>query len=176
MSELATLDTYGMTVVGEGLAAASDLSGPQPRRKASFYADPLSWLVFSAVEHAVDGCPEELLASPESVGHIVVSDRCTTHTMRETAAAIAVGRISPLRFSGANPGSVCSLPSQLLGFAGPSMTLSMPPEKGLAPAVTIARVWLRQRSAVHVLITSHRADESGHRVTSTILRETRRGA
>ena len=175
MSELATLDTSGMTVVGEGVATAPHLSNLRPKQTASVYADPVSWLVFDAVEHAVDGWAEELLSARETVGHIVVSDHCTTYTMRAIAAAIPQGRISPLRFSGANPGSVCGLTSQLLGFGGPSLTLSMPPEKGLPPAVTIARVWLRRRSAVHVLITSHSADESGHRVISTILRETRRG-
>ena len=171
MSDLDTLDTYGMVVVGEGVAAAPDLPGPRPKQKASAYADPLSWLVFSAVQQALDGCREELLTARESVGHIVVSDHCTLHTMLEIAAAIPSGRVSPLRFSGANPGSVCSLPSQLLGFSGPSLTLSMPPEKGLPSAVTITRRWLRQGSAVHVLITSHRADAPGHRVTSTIFRE-----
>jgi len=53
MSEIATLITHGLTVVGQGLATASDLSGVRPRQKASLYADPLSWLVFEAVERAL---------------------------------------------------------------------------------------------------------------------------
>jgi hypothetical protein len=175
MSELATLNTRGMRVLGEGVATAPDLSGLFLKQRASLYADPLSWLVLDAAEHAVGECHEELLPVGETVGHIVVSDHCTTHTMREIAEAIPAGRLSPLRFSGANPGSVCSLPSQLLGFSGPSMTLSMPPEKGLPPAVAVARVWLRQGAAAYVLITSHRAGGPGHRVTTTVLKESRWG-
>jgi hypothetical protein len=170
MSQLAGLDLCGIEVVGRGVATAQDLSSVQPKRKASLYADPLSWLVFEAVERAVDEYGEKLLAAKGSVGHIAVSDHCTTHTIRELAAAIQAGRISPLRFSGANPGSICSLPCQLLGFNGPSLTLSMNPDNGLPPAVAIARVWLRQGSADYVLVTSHSASAPGHRVTSTILR------
>jgi hypothetical protein len=176
MSQLDGLDTFGMTVVGQGLAAAADLSSVRPKQKASLYADPLSWLVLEAVERAIDAYGGDLLSVREAVGHIAVSDHCTIYTMRGIAAAIPAGRISPLRFSGANPGSICSLPAQFHGFSGPSMTLSMPPDRGLPLAVSIARVWLRQRSAAYMLITSHSADTSGHRITSTILSETRRGS
>ncbi|MBV9022849.1 MAG: coronafacic acid synthetase [Streptomycetaceae bacterium] len=175
MNELTAVHTCGMAIVGQGVATAPDLSGLRPKRKASLYADPLSWLVLDAVEHAVDDCGEEFLSERESVGHIVVSDQCTIHTMREIAAAIPAGRISPLRFSGANPGSVCSLPSQLLGFSGPSMTLSMPAEKGLPFAKVLAGIWLGQHSAAHVLLTSHTAGAAGHRVTSTIFKKTGQG-
>lgn len=170
MSEIATLDTSGLAIVGQGIVTTPDLSGLQPSQMVSVYADPVSWLVLEAVERAMGEGHEDLLAAREAVGHIAVSDHCTTHTMRGIAAAIPAGRISPLRFSGANPGSICSLPSQLLGFSGPSMTLSMPPEKGLPTAVAVARVWLRQRSAAYVLVTSHSAGASRHRITSTILR------
>lgn len=175
MTDASTLTTYGMTVLGEGVAEVTDLSGVRPRQRASLYADPLSWLVFEAVQHAIDAHREDIDSAREGVGHIVVSDDCTTYTMRAIAATIAAGRISPLRFSGANPGSVCSLPSQFLGFSGPSMTLSMAPDKGLPPAAAVARAWLRQGSATHVLVTSHRAGPSGHRVTSTLLTGTQEG-
>ncbi|MDV9168540.1 coronafacic acid synthetase [Streptomyces sp. W16] len=172
---IARLNTEGLDIVGRGVATPSDPSGARSRQRTSVYADPLSWLVLDAVRHAIDGHSEELLSSREFVGHVVVSDHCTTHTMRGIAATLAAGRISPLRFSGANPGSVCSLPSQFLGFSGPSMTLSMPPARGLPPALAICRAWLREGSATHMLLTSHDADASGHRVTTTVLRETRKG-
>ena len=165
---------HGLDVLGEGVATAPDLSNARTGRRTSVYADPLSWLVLEAVERAIEEYGGELSSARESVGHIAVSDHCTAYTMRELAATIPTGRISPLRFSGANPGTVCSLPAQILGFSGPSMTLSMPPEKGLPPAIAVARVWLRQGTATHVLVTSHRADAAGHHVTSTILRETQR--
>jgi hypothetical protein len=170
MSEIATLDTSGLAVVGRGLVTAPDLNGLQRSQTVSLYADPVSWLVLEAVKRAMSEGHEDLLAASEAVGHITVSDHCTTHTMRGIAAAVPAGRVSPLRFSGANPGSICSLPSQLLGFSGPSMTLSMPAEKGLPTAVAIARVWLHQRSAAYVLVTSHSAGDSEHRITSAILK------
>ncbi|WP_460072574.1 coronafacic acid synthetase [Streptomyces sp. YKOK-I1] len=165
---------HALDVLGEGVATAPDLSDARTPRRTSVYADPVSWLVLEAVERAVEAYGGDLRAARDGVGHIVVSDHCTAHTMRELAATIPAGRISPLRFSGANPGSVCGLSAQLLGFGGPSLTLSMPPEKGLPPAMAVARVWLAQGTATHVLVTTHRADASGHRVTSTILRETQR--
>ncbi|MEI5519908.1 coronafacic acid synthetase [Streptomyces brasiliscabiei] len=173
MNSLPVPHTYAVKAVGEGVAVARDLSATPPKRKASLYADPLSWLVLDAVEQALGACGGILTPADaparRSVGHIAVSDQCTTHTMRQLAAAIPSGRVSPLRFSGANPGSICGLPSQLLGLGGPTMTLSMPPEKGLPPALLVARAWLRQDSASHVIVTTHRADASGHHVTSTIL-------
>ncbi|WP_381790201.1 coronafacic acid synthetase [Streptomyces niveus] len=169
MSDLAATDTVGLAVVGEGTAAAADLSVVRPRPRASLYADPLSWLVLDAVERAAESYGGELRSAPEGVGHIVVSDQCTAHTMRDIAAEVARGRVSPLRFSGANPGSVLSLTSQLLGFSGPSMTLSMRPERGLVFALALTRLWLHTSSATHVLVTSHRSDAPGHRVTSSIL-------
>lgn len=172
MNALAAPHTYGMRSVGEGVALATDLSAA-PRRRTSLYADPLSWLVLDAVEQAIAACGEDFApagtSAKEGVGHIAVSDQCTLHTMRQLAGAIGAGRVSPLRFSGANPGSICALPSQFLGFGGPTMTLSMPPEKGLPPAMAVARAWLRQGCATHVIVTAHRADASGHRVTSAIL-------
>lgn len=169
MSDLAALDTGGLTVVGEGAAAAADLCVVRPRRRACLYADPLSWLVLEAVERAAETCGGELRSARDGVGHIVVSDQCTAHTMRDIAAAVAEGRVSPLRFAGANPGAVLGLTSQLLGLSGPSLTLSMPPERGLVFALALTRLWLYRSSATHVLVTSHRSDASGHRVASSIL-------
>lgn len=164
-------DHKGLDVVGRGNAMAADLTGPGARRKASVYADPVSWLVLEAVERAVADCPE-LLAAREAVGHVVVSDHCTLHSMRQLAEGIAAGRVSPLRFSGANPGLLCSLPCHIFGFNGPSITLSMPPERGVGPALAIARGWLCRLAATHVVLTSHHTDEEGHHIFSRVLRRT----
>lgn len=171
MRNFPLLDHSGLAVVGRGGAAVSDLSELQSRQRASLYADPLSWLVFDAVGQAVNELGEKILSAKNTVGHIVVSDQCTTFTMLEIGTSIPAGRFSPLRFSGANPGLICTLPSQLLGFSGPSLVLSMPPDAGLPPAMTVARAWLRERMASHVFVTYHLEDASGHRVVTTVFQQ-----
>ncbi|MFP1722843.1 coronafacic acid synthetase [Lonsdalea quercina] len=166
----------GLPAVGYGRAAASDLAAMKAGRKASLYADPLAWLVYDAVELALEEEKEAIFSAKRSVGHIAISDQCTAHTLREIGAAISSGRISPLRFSGACPGLVCALPGQFLGFNGPSMVLSMPAEQGLPAAAAIARTWLGEHAASYVIVTCHEADAAGHTVTSVIFTYTDEGA
>jgi hypothetical protein len=163
----------GLVVAGTGTATAPALSRVRPRRRASLYADPLSWLVLEAVERALDTPGAQPVAAAEQIGHIVVSEWCTGHTMSHLAAQIQQGRMSPLRFAGANPGAVCGFTCQVLGFSGPALTLSMAPAEGLAVATTIAADWLRGAAADWVILTAHDDGAPGHEITSTILR--RRG-
>lgn len=156
-----------MSVVSTGTVMVADLDELRPRQRPSLYADPVAWLVLDAVDHAVRGSAEQ--PAPESTGHIVVSDHCTGHTMRQIAGGLTTGRISPLRFSGANPGAVCGFTCQLRGFTGPSATLSMAPETGLPVALALARAWLSGGAATHVLVSSHHVDAAGHHVTSVLL-------
>ncbi|BAI73721.1 coronafacic acid synthetase component (plasmid) [Azospirillum sp. B510] len=135
------------------------------RRIPSLYADPLSWLVLEAVTDAVTAAGPCL---DRDLGHIVVSDVCTLHTMRGLAGAIPNGRMSPLRFSGANPGQICGFAMQLLQLRGPSLVLSMTPSQGRHPAMIVLRNWLRERTAAAVILSLHEWDSDEHRVTSTI--------
>ncbi|AXW87067.1 coronafacic acid synthetase [Lonsdalea britannica] len=168
MNEQDVIATCGLPAVGFGRAVAEDLAAMKTGRKASLYADPLAWLVYDAVELALEEDREAICAAKRTVGHIAISDQCTAHTLREIGAVIASGRISPLRFSGACPGLVCALPGQFLGFNGPSMVLSMPAEQGLPAAAAIAKTWLSEHAASHVIVTCHEADAAGHTVTSVI--------
>ncbi|MFP1878579.1 coronafacic acid synthetase [Lonsdalea quercina] len=168
MNEQDVITACGLPAVGFGRATATDLAAMKAGRKASLYADPLAWLVYDAVELALEESREAICAAKRTVGHIAISDQCTAHTLREIGTAISSGRISPLRFSGACPGSVCALPGQFLGFNGPSMVLSMPAEQGLPVAVAIAKIWLREQAASHMIVTCHEANAAGHTVTSVI--------
>ncbi|WP_024802760.1 hypothetical protein [Nocardia sp. BMG51109] len=159
-----------LAVAGRGVAVAPGLDAVPRRRVPSVYADPLAWLVLDAVEQAIDDCADNLAAVKDSVGHIAVSDYCTTHTMLGIAATVADGHISPLRFSGANPGAVAGLSCQLLALCGPSTTLSMPPYAGLPTAVALARMWLRQGAAEYMIISTHHTGDQGHHtISSTVL-------
>ncbi|OSN08189.1 coronafacic acid synthetase [Lonsdalea iberica] len=168
MNEQDVIAVCDLPAIGYGHAVAADLAAMKAGRKASLYADPLAWMVYDAVELALEKDREAICAAKRTVGHIVISDQCTAHTLREIGAAISSGRISPLRFSGACPGLVCALPGQFLGFNGPSMVLSMPAEQGLPAAAAIARNWLSEHAASHVIVTCHEADTAGHSVTSVI--------
>jgi 3-oxoacyl-(acyl-carrier-protein) synthase len=140
------------------------------RRITSTYADPLAWLVLYAAERAIDSAGNDPIRAREAVGHLFVSDFCTIHTMQDIAAASPGRHVSPLRFSGANPGVAGTLPCQLLGLSGPSMTLSMSPGTGLPTAVVIARAWLGQRTAEYIIITVHEVTAAGnHAVSSSVL-------
>lgn len=138
------------------------------RQRPSFYADPVSWLALEAFEQALSHCSEDLTQWPEHIGLITLSDTCTLQTMREIEAKLAEGLISPLKFSGANPGAIGSLPSHFFGFSGPTLVLSMPPEEGLDLATMLAEEWLREGNAKFVVITRHWMTTDGHRVESTI--------
>lgn len=138
------------------------------RQKPSFYADPVSWLVLEAADQAIGRCPQDLTECPEWVGVITISDVCTLHTMREVEARLAEGLISPLRFSGANPGAIGSLPSYFSGFSGPTLVFSMPPEQGLGMATALADFWLQEGIVKFVLINQHWVKSDGHHASSTI--------
>lgn len=157
-----------LVAISESTATTPDLATMTPGQKVSLYADPLSWLVLSAVERAVALSSEVLNATRLTVGHIVVSDSCTLHTLHAIARTVPSGQVSPLKFSGACPGLVCSLPSQLLGFSGPSTVLSMPGLQGKPYAMTQAQTWLNEQIASHVIVTVHQADGVSHCVTSTV--------
>lgn len=137
------------------------------RQKPSFYADPVSWLILDAAEQAVAQCVG-LTEFPEEVGVITISDVCTMHTMTEIASRLTDGHISPLRFSGANPGAVGSLPSHFCTFSGPALVFSMPPEEALGIAKTVAETWLKEATVRYVILNRHWLRQDGHHVSSTI--------
>lgn len=136
-------------------------------QKPSFYADPVSWLMLEAAEQAVGQCIG-VTEYPEDVGVITVSDVCTIQTMTEIASRLMDGYISPLRFSGANPGAVGSLPSHFWSFSGPTLVFSMLPEEALGIVKTTAGMWLQDGSARHVIVNRHWMRPDGHHARSTI--------
>ncbi|MCC4597094.1 hypothetical protein NRY95_03630 [Xanthomonas campestris pv. phormiicola] len=159
----------GVRVLGQGSAETEASLPPRQAQKASAYADPLAWLLLDAVERTLAPCRDAVLAAHATVGQIVVSDLCTLPTMRHIARDLARNRLSPLRFSGACPGLICSVPAQQFRFNGPSLVLSMPPESGMTYAALLARDWLHSAAASHVLLSAHHADAAGHRMVCTLL-------
>ncbi|MFJ6573336.1 beta-ketoacyl synthase N-terminal-like domain-containing protein [Streptomyces sp. NPDC091292] len=159
----------GMVAVGHGRAVRDELTVVRSRIP-SLYADPLAWLVADAVEDALSGCADDVLAVREDVATILVSAECTLRTMEAVARSVPSGRVSPLRFAGASPGSAGSLVCLLHGFKGPSLTFSTTPEAGLSAAHTVARSWLRSGAASYVVLCAHEEPEGRrHLVQCSIL-------
>lgn len=103
----------GMGVIGYGSAVCEDIRTIK-RKGASLYADPAAWLVADAMEQALNACSAPWQEARKEIGVISISDRCTLFTMNGIASGAQNGQVSPLRFAGANPGSITGLPCKLL--------------------------------------------------------------
>lgn len=156
-------ETPGLDVISRGEAR----SPARRRRGASFYADPSAWLVIDAVEAALAEAGDRIRGNRAEIGVLSVSERGTLDTMRSVAAAVDRGRVSPLRFAGAGPGSMAGLACILFGFKGPSLVLSMPPEQGRRVAESLARGWLSCGGCRYVVVNEHETGIDGSQTVRT---------
>ncbi|AOS61838.1 hypothetical protein [Actinoalloteichus hymeniacidonis] len=148
-------------------------TAPPPRRIPSFYADPASWTVLAAVDRLIEGRPDVLQAA-RTTALILISTYSTVSTMSAIAAAVPSGRVSPLRFAGANAGGPLSLVCMVHGLRGPTLVLTTEPAEGVPAAVTMARHWLRTASVSHVVLAVHDHDpQRGHHVHGVLIEAAR---
>lgn len=174
MSRAPGPDLVQLTTVGASQLRTTDLAACS-RNIPSQYADPVAWLATAAVAQAIGQSSADVLGQPDDVGVLAVSDECTAVTLRDIAAGMRRGRISPLTFAGANPGSLAGLPCLRWRLRGPTMTLTMPPARARVAASAIVRFWLASGQARVVLELNHwREPTAGaddpHVVTCRILR------
>src|ERR671912_1135990 len=85
----------GLEVLGDGVARTAELTAGR-QRAASFYADPVAWLVVDAVEAALESAAAADPAEPvrsggADVGVLAVSEHGTLHTMSGLAPGAARG-------------------------------------------------------------------------------------
>jgi hypothetical protein len=137
-------------VIGHGTARAAD-PAVFAHNSPSLFADPVAWLVSAAVEK----CAHVVAGAPDGVGVIAVSEFATLLTMRAIARTASKGRVSPLRFAGANPGALAGLTCLRWGFRGPAMTLSMNPEHGVDTALVLANGLLSAGAAEYMVLATH---------------------
>lgn len=121
--------------------------------RPSIYADPLAWAVVDFSASLLNKVPEESL---ENVGIIVVSDYCSLATMRALSATSKDGKISPLKFAGANPGVVTGLTAIQYKLRGPSVTLTMNPANASKAVTSVARYWFKHSGVHSVLVITHK--------------------
>ncbi|WP_327022960.1 hypothetical protein [Micromonospora sp. NBC_01739] len=153
-----------------GTATLEGTEGPSRPRGVGFYADPVAWLVADAVGTALEAAGLPGPTAGTEVGMVAVSEHATGHTMREVADAVRErGRVSPLRFAGAAPGSVAGLACIVHGLRGPSLLLSMAPDAARPAVAVLAGAWLGA-SCTRLVVAEHRRHPSGvHRVNTVVL-------
>ncbi|ANY07822.1 beta-ketoacyl synthase N-terminal-like domain-containing protein [Pseudonocardia sp. HH130630-07] len=153
-----------------GLSArTTDDPGTHARNAPSLYADPVAWLLCEVTGQALAGCPDDVLHHTDEVGHLAVSDHGTLDTMRALARSGRRGRVSPLRFAGANPGSLAGLACLRWGLRGPTMMLAMPPSPAGPAAVAVAQRWLDTGQARHVVLATHTVRDGVHEARCAVL-------
>lgn len=150
-----------MELLARGSAAAPTLSAVRGSRR-SMFADPAAWLVVAAVTDAITTLQGELSEAASEVGVICVSRDCTLHTITAVGQGVPNGRVSPMRFAGANPGTMSSLPCIVFGFGGPTLVFATDPAVAAPAVTTVAQSWLRGGIATYVLVCRHDAGTDGH--------------
>ncbi|MFJ3493018.1 hypothetical protein ACIPPJ_05370 [Streptomyces sp. NPDC086091] len=152
----------GTTLTGAARVETDDPATAR-RRLPGVYADPVAWLLAEAVAAALADCGSAAPDRPEEVGVIGVGAHPTARTLGALAAAVPTGRISPMRFAGAGPGSPLGTLCAAFGFHGPVSMLPMPPEQAAAPVRALCGDWLLgdPPSAAHVLVVTHRTTDEG---------------
>ncbi|GAA2616684.1 hypothetical protein SMC26_09180 [Actinomadura fulvescens] len=160
-------DAKEMQVLGDGLAETADLASAS-RARTSFYADPVAWLVVDALERALEQADKRAQAACAETGVLAVSAYGTRHTMGTIARQVPRGRVSPLRFAGASPGSLAGLACIVLGFRGPSLLLCMPPETARPVALSIASNWMTTGLCEYVAVAEHTVTKNVHTATEDV--------
>ncbi|MGP4016049.1 beta-ketoacyl synthase N-terminal-like domain-containing protein [Saccharopolyspora sp. 5N708] len=129
--------------------------------RPSLFADPIAWQFTAAIGQALQPHRDLVLANRDHVATITMSEHATLHTMRSVATAAQRGRISPLRFAGANPATITGLPCIRWGLRGPSLALSTDPTTATSAALTVAHSWLTRGLARYLVLAGHRIDNAG---------------
>ncbi|SER90238.1 Beta-ketoacyl synthase, N-terminal domain [Lentzea xinjiangensis] len=132
----------------------------------SFYADSVAWLVAEAVDRALGQAGDQVGEVSDEVGVVVISEVATTGTMHAIGLGAARGRVSPLRFAGANPGVLAGLTCIRRRFRGPSLVLSTSPAAALGAGVAVVRGWLDSAAARYVVLAAHFVTEAGEHVVN----------
>ncbi|MCP3803419.1 hypothetical protein NLX83_29505 [Allokutzneria sp. A3M-2-11 16] len=139
-----------------------------PRRIPGVYADPVAWLLADVVHTALADCET---TSPSRVGVIAVSEFATRDTLRQIADSAANGRVSPMRFAAAGPGSPVGLICSVFGFQGPTAVLPMPKESARTVIEALLADWLSgARPCVEqvVVVTHELTEDGGHRAECVV--------
>lgn len=122
------------------------------RNRPSMYADPVAWAVLDFASTIIEELGDVERAN---VGLLAISDVCSLSTMRLLSDSSKNGKISPLRFAGANPGIIAGLTAIEYKLRGPSLVLTMSPERAVAVVLPVLKYWIEQNGVAKVILVAH---------------------
>lgn len=131
----------------------------ESRNGPSFYATPVAWAVAHFTQLLIQ---DEGEISPHHTGMIVASDECSLSTIRALSRTAAQGTISPLRFAGSSPSIVAGLPALQQGIRGPTLCLTMPPERASIAMLAMIKYWIGYNNIISVIAIAHYRRDDGH--------------
>jgi hypothetical protein len=133
---------------------AGDRTVAEAALAAIRYADPASFTTATAVAHALASRREAVLAVRDRVGVIAVSADGPVEAMAAMTQAGREGSSSPIRFPASNAGSLVGLSSIGFTLRGPTLMLTLPPERGVPVALLLARAFLSRGVADYMFVAT----------------------
>ncbi len=145
----------GLATLGRGEAVlAKRARFDAPAITAIRYADPAAWITVTAVANAVEAARDAVAAAHDRVGVVVTSADGPVEAMAAMCEASRGGSSSPIRFPASNAGSLAGLTSIAFGFRGPTLMLTLPPDRGIAIAMVLATAWFRRGVVDYVAVAA----------------------
>ena len=160
-------DLSAFIVAGLGEADAFERDLFDPKIRASIrYADQAAWITATAVNRALTAAGDGWSELRHQTGMIVVGDQGPRATM---AGMQEEGFSSPLHYAASGPWTLVGVSCIAFGFRGPTLSLTMDPQDGLATALTLCQTWLARKAARLMVVATCRTDASGATLARALL-------
>jgi hypothetical protein len=143
---------------GEAHERQRDRFRDSPALAAIRYADPAAWVTATAVALAIEAVGERVAAEHDRTGVIAVSDTGPVEAMAAMCEASRAGSSSPIRFPASNAGSLAGLTSIAFSLRGPTLMLTLPPDRGVPVALLLADAWLQRGVVSFVAVAACRVE------------------
>ena len=153
-----------LVVAGRGEAAPAKRSRFDAPALASIrYADPASWVTAAAVANAIEAAanPAEVREAHDRVGLVVAGAEGPVEAMAAMYEAAQSKSSSPMRYPASNAGSLAGIPSIAFGLRGPTLMLTLPPDRGAPAGLLLAEQWLRRGVTAFVAVAACARRDTG---------------
>jgi hypothetical protein len=142
-------------VAGRGESADADRKRfDAPAIKAIRYADPAAWVAAAAVADALRPVHAAVVAAHDRAAVVAISADGPVEAMAGMCEASREGASSPIRFPASNAGSLAGLTSIALSFRGPTLMLTLPPDRGVPVGLLLAGAWIGRGVVSFVALTA----------------------
>jgi len=145
--------SFALSVLGRARAIEFKRSRfDAPALAAIRYADPAAWITATAVADAVEPVEARLAEAHDRTGVVVISADGPVEAMAAMCEASKARSSSPIRFPASNAGSLAGLTSIAFSFRGPTLMLTLPPDRGVPVGLLLAEAWLRRGVCSFVVV------------------------